>query len=100
MKRALSTRDTSRGARIATLECGLAQLMSQLTALQTRVGTLEVGNRAQQKAVARQLETATGPVGPVAAADGDADGERRLPSVRERVALEATPDNAVKANLL
>ena len=38
----------SRGARIATLERALAQILSQLTALQTRVGILEA-HQAQRK---------------------------------------------------
>lgn len=42
MKKASSTRDTSRGARIVKLEQGLVQLWSQVTALQTRVGALEM----------------------------------------------------------
>jgi hypothetical protein len=61
MKKASGTRDTSRGTRIATLERELAQLLSQLTALQTRVGTLEGVNSEHQKAVSRQLETVAEP---------------------------------------
>ena len=67
MKKASSTHVTSRGTRIATLECELAQLLSQLTALQTRVGTLEGVNRNHRKAVIRQLETVAEPFGPVGA---------------------------------
>ena len=55
MRKASATSDTSRGARIATLERTVGQLWSQLAALQTRVGTLEVAHKAQQQADARQV---------------------------------------------
>ena len=59
MKKARTTRDTPRESRIATLEGGLAQLFGQLTALQTRVGSLEAANRAQQEALAQQVVCAS-----------------------------------------
>src|SRR4029453_15672016 len=41
-------RDPSRGTRIVNLEQAVAQLWNQLTALQTRVGRLEVANSPEQ----------------------------------------------------
>jgi len=41
--------DNSREARIVRLEYGLAQLWSQVTALQTRVGTLEARHKTQKE---------------------------------------------------
>jgi len=67
MKKAGTIRDTSRGTRIALLERGLAQLLSQLTALQKRVGTLETANKAPQETHARQFETVAGLVKPAPA---------------------------------
>jgi hypothetical protein len=51
MKKAL--RNTSRGTQIATLERAWAQLLSQLTALETRVGALEAAQKAQQETLTR-----------------------------------------------
>lgn len=58
MKKASANRDTSRGTQIAKLERAWAQLLSQLTALQARVGALEAAQKAQQETLARL----TGPV--------------------------------------
>jgi hypothetical protein len=52
MKKASATGDPSRGARIATLERTVGQLLNQLTALQTRVGLLEA-HQAHQETLAR-----------------------------------------------
>ena len=67
MKKARTTRDSSRGTRIAMLERSLAQLWSQLTAVQTRVGTLEVAHKAQQETRARQPAALAGPAKPAPA---------------------------------
>jgi hypothetical protein len=53
MKKANRTGVTSRGTQIATLERALAQLLSQLTALQTRVGALEACYQGHQDTLAR-----------------------------------------------
>jgi hypothetical protein len=55
MKKASTTGELSRETRIAMLERSLAQLLSQLTALQTRVGRLEVAHTAQQHSDAPQV---------------------------------------------
>ena len=69
MKKARTTRDVSRGTRIAMLERSLAQLWSQLTAVQTRVGKLEVAQKAQQETLARQPATLAGPATPAPGSD-------------------------------